>query len=162
MKLLSKTMNNSNKKIFAILIGLILLIIFGIVAKEVLKNGIGPGVQDYSSVLNADCELHRNSVHEIFIRCHGIENRIEPKVVSVGWSDDYVIAKTNPVSKRKYPNNPNNTYKIPDTDIVHWWVFDLNQKILIGPLDSEQEFNNELNEKEIYGIEMVDAKQLKN
>lgn len=155
------TLTSTHKKIAVVVVGLILLVLVGCVGFEVLKNGFGPGIQDYSSSIDEVCRLNRNSVHEIFIVCDGVDGRIEPKVVSVGWNENYIVAATHPVTKRKYQNNPDNTYKIPDEDVTYWWIFDLQGKALIGPIDSENQFNDDLKSRGISGIEMIDTKQLK-
>ncbi len=107
----------------------------------VFKNGFGPGSQDFEVKITDSCILHRNSLHIIYISCQGIEKNIDSKIIKLGWNNDYILAVTNPVTKRKYPNNPDNTYTIPDESVSYWWIIDVKNKKLYGPT-SEEAYNS--------------------
>jgi hypothetical protein len=103
------------------------------------QYGFGPGLADYEYKIANSCTLNSSSAHMVSISCDGVERGIDPKIIKVGWNDNYLIAQTHPVTKRKYPNNPSNTYSEPDTSITYWWIVDFANKELIGPLSSEEE-----------------------
>src|SRR5271157_357885 len=108
------------------------------------KCGFGPGLADYEYQLTASCRLDSSSAHEIVVICDDRKSATstDAEVYQVGWNDKYLIAATHPVIKRKYPDNPNNTYTEPDDSVVYWWIIDLNSNRLFGPL-SEPEFEKQ-------------------
>jgi hypothetical protein len=103
-------------------------------------KGFGAGMQDYELNINDYCTMHRNSVDVIFIRCRDIQKKIDEKVSKVAWNDKYLIATTNPLTKKRHSFNPDNIIMIPDNTIQFWWIVDLEKKENFGPL-SIDEFN---------------------
>jgi hypothetical protein len=122
-----------------------LVISFWIYVFHVLaKCGFGPGLADYDYQLTASCRLSRSSAHEIVVICDNGQSATstDAEIYQVGWNDEYLVAMTHPVSKRAYPNNPNNTYMVPDESITYWWIIDLKLNRNFGPL-SEAEFERQ-------------------
>lgn len=103
-------------------------------------SDFGPGLSDFEYKIASSCTLSRYSAYVVVIDCEGINTRIDAEVVQVGWNNDYLVAITHPVTKRKYPNIPDNTYSEPDESISYWWIRDLKNKKAYGPM-SESEFN---------------------
>ena len=104
------------------------------------KCGFGPGLADYEYQLTASCRLDRSSAHAIVVICDDgkTATSTDAEVYQVGWNDKYLIAATHPVTKRKYPDNPGNTYAEPDESVVYWWIIDLKSNHLLGPLSGTE------------------------
>lgn len=144
------------KKYFVLLIvgvSLIGLITFALISAS------GPGISDYEYKIASICTLSRSSQHQVYIDCEGAD-RISSKVVKVGWNDDYLIAVTNPTTKRKYPENASNDYVLPDESIEYWWVRNLVTKEGIGPI-SEAEYLKTKVELSIPDIELISVDNAK-
>ena len=108
------------------------------------KCGFGPGLADYDYQLTTSCRLSRSSAHEIVVICDDGKSATstDAEIYKVGWNDKFLIAATHPVSKRAYPDNPNNTYMVPDESVIYWWIIDLKSNRNFGPL-SESEFERQ-------------------
>ena len=99
-----------------------------------LTGCFGPGAQDYEYEVGTGYKLHRISGHNIVVAPDGNWNEkpvIEAKVVQIAWDERYVIAKQLGL-KRAYPDNPNNTYKIPDANVVKYFILDTVELKLYG------------------------------
>jgi len=128
------------------------------------KCGFGPGLADYDYQLTASCRLSRSSAHDIVVICDNGKSATstDAEIYQVGWNDEYLIAMTHPVSKRAYPNNPNNTYMVPDESITYWWIIDLKSNRNFGPL-SEAEFERQKATLSVtLGIPLLSMDQAKN
>jgi len=121
-------------------LGFLGLILITTIILAMVSRPAGPGLQDFEIDLTDTCILSRNSTHDIYIQCDGISGRVNPKVVKLGWDTNFVVAMTNPVTKKVYPNNPNNTYRIPDENVTYWWVIDIRKKVLYGPLKKKSSY----------------------
>jgi hypothetical protein len=120
----------------------------------------GPGLADYSFNIAHSCTLDRSSAHEITISCSGIDQDIDAKVYKIGWNDSYLVAETNPVTKRAYPDDPNNTYTVPDESTTFWWIRDLGNKKAYGPM-SESEFKQKKAAPKIPEIQLMTVDEAK-
>ena len=123
---------------YGIFFVLALIIIFGVALMiyRIATQGFGAGMQDFGFKVSDHCMLHRNSAHEIFILCDGIEKEIDAKVQEVGWNSEYLVATTNPLSKSDN-SNPNHIYMVPDAGVKYWWVIHFSKKTNSGPLTYE-------------------------
>ncbi len=124
------------------------------------KEGFGPGLADFDYKINDVCTLEKTSAHMVSVRCADFEKGIEPKVVKIGWSKDYIVAITHPVTKREYPNNPNNDYSVPDEAVTYWWILDLKNKTNLGPILSEQVFEDQMKKFNIDNITFTTPEKL--
>jgi hypothetical protein len=147
-------------KYFAAVLGGLVLILIAVMFYAFSK-GFGPGLADYTYKIADICDLGRSSAHMISIRCEGFNGGVSPKVIKVGWNDNFLIAYTHPVTKLKYPENPENTYSEPDESITYWWVMDLKTKELYGPINSEQAFENKKSELGIGDIQLWSVNEAK-
>src|SRR5437899_1634531 len=82
-----------------------------------VDGNFGPGLSDFEYKIADDCSLSRYSADVITVDCAAIGTRIGPEAVKLGWNDKYLVAISHPVTKRKYPDNPNNTYTEPDSSV---------------------------------------------
>lgn len=82
---------------------------------------------------------------------------IPPKVVEIAWNDRYVIAKSFGL-KKAYPDNPENTYEIPNETIVFYWILDTTADALYGGY-SKEEFEKALID---FKIEELELKSINN
>lgn len=122
--------NNQNQKKIKILIFILIAIL--------LAGCASPGLSDYRYKLGTKCLLNRTSAHQITANCG--QSSIPAKIVQLGFNENYLIAKTHPVTILKYPNNPANSYKIPDAKTTYWWIIEIKKDVRYGPFESEQEF----------------------
>jgi hypothetical protein len=124
-----------------ILAGIVLILVIAFVLLVIGLSNFGPGVEDYTYQLVAPCDLGRSSAYQVSIYCDDMNEYIPADVTTLGWNNDYIVATTNPVTKTD-PNNPNCVNCDPDTSTTYWWIMDLKNKTLYGPLNSQQEFND--------------------
>jgi hypothetical protein len=106
------------------------------------------------------CSLDRSSAYDISIDCGTTAGGVEPEVLTLGWNLEFVVATTHPVTKRVYPDNPENTYSEPDTSITDWWIVDLKHNQVYGPLQ-EAAFQDEVKALGVPGINMLSVEQAK-
>ena len=101
-------------------------------------GGVGPGMNDFSYDVADGYGLTRTSAHHIQIHprksLSPTDPRIGPKVVDVAWNDRFVLATQHPM-KRRSPNDPSDTYEVPDTSTVNYWILDTSVRVLYGPFD---------------------------
>lgn len=125
------------------------LILFLVNIMFILTGCFGPGALDYSYDVAGDYQLVRSSAHEIKVtpKSGWTEDTpiIPSKVVEIAWDKKFVIAKQQGL-KRKYPDNPDNTYMEPDENVINYWILDTEKPY--GPLN-EKEKN--LLKPKIYG-----------
>ncbi len=80
-----------------------------------------------------------SSAHDISI-CNRESIIIIPaKVVELDYDNRYVIIKQVGL-KKKFPNNPNNSYEIPDYSKVYFWIIDTKDAINYGPYIEKQDY----------------------
>jgi hypothetical protein len=118
-------------------------------------NKFGPGTSDYSFRIANMCNLVRSSAYMVSVGCEGFERGIDPEIIKIGWNDNYLVALSHPVTKKIYPNNPDNTYAVPDESVTYWWILDFKNKSTYGPLNSETEFNDQKQKLQISNIELI-------
>jgi len=108
-----------------------------------------PAPKDYSYKIGTGYQLVRSSVHSISVSSieNGNKTHIDAKVVEVAWDDRYVLAKQVGL-KFQQPDNPNNTYKIPDENQVAYYILDTIDDVLYGGYSFE-EF---IREREALGV----------
>lgn len=101
----------------------------------------GPGVYDFSYKVAGNYVLERTSAHQVFVVPQdGWSNEtpiIPTKVVEIAWNHQFVIAKQQGL-KRCYPDNPENTYEMPDENVFNYWILDTKQPKAYGPLDKQR------------------------
>lgn len=116
-----------NRCMLISLIALILIIVTGCGRTDTLN--------DDECYVGTGYKLIQTSGHQISVipaDGHEIDKpRIQPKVVEIAWNERYVIAKQLGL-KSAYPDNPNNSYKIPDEEDVSYWILDTKENVLFG------------------------------
>ena len=117
-------------------------------------------LSDYDIELPNGYEINATSTNQVSINFHGtvlsdniIDDSIPTKVVQVGYDERYVIAKQYEM-KKKYPNNPSNTYEIPDETKVCYWILDTIERKKYGPYNSKEQFDKKLNEFSIGNLQL--------
>lgn len=110
------------------------------------------GAGDYVVSLPGGYSLLRGSAHMITINKNIDENIwseavIPAKITKLAWNEKYILAKQLGL-KRQYPNDPNNTYEIPDESKVSYWILEVVEGKIYGPL-TEDEFIKEKKELSI-------------
>jgi hypothetical protein len=110
--------------------------------------GCLPNPGDYDIDLPNNYSLVRSSAHIVTINKQideGVWNSsiIPEKVTELSCNDEYVLAKQVDLKFRN-PNDPNDTYKIPDESKVNYWILDVNKDIAYGPFN-ETEFYEKKN-----------------
>jgi hypothetical protein len=96
----------------------------------------GPGLADFEAPLPGGYKLYRSSAHQITVLPS--DRGIPPKVVEVGYDDDFIIAKQNHL-RRRSPGNSKDTSEEPDPGVFSFWIIDLRKSESYGPL-TEDEF----------------------
>lgn len=101
------------------------------------------GMSDYDISLPGGYSLVRSSAHKVTInkridKSSWEESIIPAKVIGLGWNSDYVLAKQVGL-KRRNPENSEDTYEIPDENKISYWILEVNDDKVYGPLD-EKEF----------------------
>ena len=139
-----------NRSNFPWIVGGIVLVLasiyfWGWIIGPAFKCGFGPGLADYTYELNKACHLGRNSAYDVYVVCGEDTSTttaasIPEEVYLLGWNDNFVLAKTHPVTKRKYPDNPDNTYSEPDQTITYRWITDVKASKTYGPFTSDSEY----------------------
>ena len=129
----------------ALAIATVLFVIFGAyVWRGMRQPGFrfpGPGHLDFSAHLAGDYFIHRTSSIQVFIAPEGYNDGapiIESLVVECGTDGRFIIAKRNGMKLRN-PNDPNDTFEVQDPDVVDYWILDVKQPHVHGPL-KEVEF----------------------
>lgn len=61
---------------------------------------------------------------------------VPAKITKLAWNEKYILAKQLGL-KRKYPDNVNNTYEIPDESKVSYWILEVGNVKIYGPLTEE-------------------------
>ena len=106
----------------------------------------GPGLQDYHYDVADGYMVFRSSAHMISVvpkdGWSSEDETIPEKVVEIAWNDTFVIAKQLGM-KRRSPNDPNDSYELPDRNEVSYWILDTSERIRYGPY-SEEEFSSKL------------------
>ena len=88
---------------------------------------------------NCKVSLERYSSEEAYL---------PEKIFELAYNDRYVAAKQYGM-KLKYSNNLNNTYKIPNSEKIYYWILDTQEKVRYGPYDNIQEFESKENDLKI-------------
>jgi len=86
---------------------------------------------------------------------HSDGDIIPEKVVEIAWNDRYVIAKQVGL-KEAYPNDPNNSYMIPNESEMYFWILDASERTRYGPY-SEDEFEEKLIEFNLADLVLRDV-----
>lgn len=131
-------MKNISRLLF---IGMISLLLYGCA-----------GAGDYDISLPGEYSLIRSSAHNITINKKQGEDvwgeaLIPAKITELNYNNQYILAKQLGL-KRKYPDNANNTYEIPDESKVTYWILQVDNGNVYGPL-TENEFTNMKNKLSI-------------
>ncbi len=119
------------------------MIFIGIISgiMMLLSGCVSPGMEDYSYTVGTDYMLVRTSGHQISVVPEdgngGTKPEIKAKVVQIAWDERYVLAKQLGL-KKAYPDNPNNSYEIPDEKAVQYFILDTIDLKLYGGLNFEQ------------------------
>lgn len=120
-----------------------------------LSGCFGPGMEDYSYTVGSGYMLVRTSGHQISVvpidGNDGTKPEIKAKVVQIAWNERYVTAKQLGL-KKAYPDNPNNSYEVPDENVVQYFILDTIDLKLYGGFNFD-EFQQQ--EKELGISEMV-------
>lgn len=95
------------------------------------------GVADYDIDLPGDYSVVRLSGHQIIIAPKLTDDSwgsavIPTEVGSVGWNDDFILVMQ--YSMMKDPKSSNG-YEIPDKSKMNYWIIDIQQNQIIGPLN---------------------------
>jgi hypothetical protein len=102
--------------------------------------GLGPNAGDFIVQIAGDYYIQRMSEYEIRIAPH-LWNEFTPiipiNVIECNTDGRFVIAKRQGL-KRRSPNNPNDTYEVPDPLVFDYWILDTGLPIVYGPLTLEQ------------------------
>ena len=127
---------------------IVLFLLFSIDFENFSDMAFGPGMSDYEFSAGCGYKVFRSSKHNIKIipasGDHSDGPVIGAKVVQYASDDRYVLAKQVGL-KRKYPENVNNTYMIPDESVQNYYILDAREKKLYGPY-SLDEFNQKRTE----------------
>lgn len=95
---------------------------------------------EYPYKLSGGYVLIRTSAHQTEVVPRGDVSPetpiIPPKVVEVGWCDSFIIAKQQHL-RRKYPDNPDNTYLEPNPGKYSYWILDVKTPKVFGPFDEK-------------------------
>ncbi len=106
-----------------------------------LSGCFGPGMQDYGYAVGTGYKLVRTSGHQISViptdGNDGTKPEIKAKVVQIAWDERYVTAKQLGL-KRAYPDNPDNSYEIPDKSAVRYFILDTIDLKLYGGFDYDE------------------------
>lgn len=92
-----------------------------------LSGCFGSGMEDYSYTVGSGYMLVRTSGHQISVvpidGNDGTKPEIKAKVVQIAWDERYVRAKQLGL-KKAYSDNPNNSYEVPDENVVKYFILD--------------------------------------
>lgn len=106
-----------------------------------LAGCFGPGMEDYSYTMGSGYELIRTSGHQISVvpigGNDGTKPEIKAKVVQIAWDDRYVVAKQLGL-KKAYPDNPDNSYEVPDENAVQYFILDTVDLKLYGGFNFDE------------------------
>ncbi|MDD7793088.1 DUF3997 domain-containing protein [Clostridium sp. 'White wine YQ'] len=110
------------------------------------------GAGDYDIDLPGGYSLIRSSAHNVTINKRINETSwesdiIPAKVVEIASDEKYILAKQIGL-KRRNPDNINDTYEIPDESKVSYWILEIENGKVYGPL-IEKEFNEKKKELSI-------------
>ena len=101
----------------------------------------GPGMEDYSYTVGTGYMLVRTSGHQISVvpknGNDGTKPEISAKVDQIAWDERYVLVKQLGL-KKAYPDNPNNSYEIPDENVVNYFILDTIDLKLYGGFDLKE------------------------
>ncbi len=101
---------------------------------------IGPGAADFSAKLCGDYYVHRTSAHQIQVSpvVWREDTPIIPtKVVELGHDERFIIAKQNHL-KRRSPDDPNDSYMLPDPGVFSYWILDVHAPQSYGPMNQDE------------------------
>lgn len=123
----------------------------------------GCGIGDYEMELPNNYIIWASSAHQVEIvpkeSSYFEEDKIPSKVVEIAWNDRYIIAKQYGL-KEKYPNKSDNSYKVPDTSKIYYWILDTKDKVRYGPYINEKDFNDKKNEISIGHLKLKSLDEL--
>ncbi|WP_042351613.1 DUF3997 domain-containing protein [Bacillus massiliigorillae] len=110
-----------------------------------------PGASDFDVDLPGEYSIVRLSAHEVKIApktsANGWGKAIIPtKVIEAGWNNQYIIAKQ--VELMKDPKR-NNGMEIPDEKNYHYWILEIKNGKVTGPLD-DADFTKKKQEYQIF------------
>lgn len=119
----------------------------------------GCGLSDYKVDLPNGYVLYAPSAHNVYIILED-DKIIPPKVVEMNYDDRYIIAKQFGL-KRKYPDNIQNTYQIPDETKIYYWIIDMYDGKSYGPFDNYNQFSNLMKELNIKSLELKNVESFR-
>lgn len=103
----------------------------------IFTAGCGPGSSDYIFDVADGYVLSRTSSHQVFIYPKGAGSvdrpHIPAKIIKIAWNNRYVLAMQQGL-KRRSIDNPQDTYEIPDSKVVNYWILDAEINRVYGPL----------------------------
>lgn len=143
-------------KIFLVLLTVIVLFIgykFIVNVKQ-----FGPGLADFKYRIARDCELSRSSAFNTYVGCQGMIEYTDSDVFKVGWNDQYLIAATHPVTKM---DTSACRVGCPDQSLTYWWIIDMIDKSLHGPIKSDQDFDQQKQNLKIDNFELWSINEAK-
>lgn len=85
---------------------------------------------------------------------------VPEKVVELDYDDRYIIVKQYGM-KPKYPNNPNNSYEIPNENEIYYRIIDTKEIVIFGPYDNLNEFKEKADELNISYLKFKDVKKFR-
>ena len=127
-----------------------------------LSGCFGSGMEDYSYTVGSGYMLVRTSGHQISVvpidENDGTKPEIKAKVVQIAWDERYVRAKQLGL-KKAYSDNPNNSYEVPDENVVKYFILDTIDLKLYGEFnfDEFQQQEKELRIAEKMVLKDVDS-----
>lgn len=122
-------------------------LLFGVLG-AILFRTAGEGIWQIGNF----CKLGKTSAYDTSVYCQGMDQYIKPNVVGVGWNNNFIVAVTHPLwTDPKYPQC---TDCFQNESITYWWILDVKNKILYGPISSEQEFITQKSQKGVGDISL--------
>lgn len=103
---------------------------------------VGPGLTEYEYDVGDKYKLITISAHQVVVipkdlTLNSYLPRIEAKVTKIAWDEKFIIAEQLGF-KRKYPDNPNNTYMEPDESKMSYWILNVEESKLFGPFSKDE------------------------
>ena len=128
------------KKLIKIILASMILIPFLLLVYLIIINklGISIDIKDSYIELPNGYRYVCASEHKcrISLKRYSKEEAFLPeKIIELAYDERYVIAKQYGM-KLKYPDNLNNTYKVPNKDEIYYWILDTQEKVRYGPYDN--------------------------
>lgn len=141
---------------------LIVVLFFGIYNFRNLSLaflGYGPGLQDFSKNITNGYVLYRTSSHEIFVAPeNGWNDKVEiipSKVLKVNYYNEFILVERQGLKMRK-PNDSLDLYKIPDENVMNYWILDTKKNYSFKNL-TRIEFQEKLKLLKIPEVKLIDV-----